>query len=50
MVMTGAYARITQLVGLDSLKAAVAACLPSYRAKHVELNLQALEAGWEVAA
>jgi len=50
MVMTGAYARITELVSLDSLKAAVAACLPSYRTQHVELNVQALDAGWEVAA
>ena len=50
MVMTGAYSRITELVALDSLKDAVAACLPSYRAKHVELNVRALDAGWEVAA
>jgi Pyruvate/2-oxoacid:ferredoxin oxidoreductase gamma subunit len=50
MVMTGAYARIAGLVTLDSLKAAVGECLPSYRSKHVELNVHALDAGWEVAA
>lgn len=49
MVMTGAYARITALVALDSLKAAVAECLPSYRTEHVELNVHALDTGWEVA-
>ena len=50
MVMTGAYARLTQLVSLDALKGAVAECLPSYRSKHVELNVHALDLGWEVAA
>jgi Pyruvate/2-oxoacid:ferredoxin oxidoreductase gamma subunit len=49
MVMTGAYARITELIALGSLKRAVATCLPSYRAKHVELNVQALDVGWEAA-
>ena len=46
MVMTGAYARITGLVSLDSLKTAVAESLPSYRTKHVDLNHAALETGW----
>jgi len=46
MVMTGAYARITELVTLDSLKAAVAESLPSYRTKHIDLNHEALETGW----
>ena len=49
MVMTGAYARVTSLVALESLEAAVAASLPSYRTKHVELNVAALRAGWEAA-
>jgi 2-oxoglutarate ferredoxin oxidoreductase subunit gamma len=49
MVMTGAYARLTGLVELASLDAAVAESLPSYRTKHVELNVTALRAGWEAA-
>jgi Pyruvate/2-oxoacid:ferredoxin oxidoreductase gamma subunit len=50
MVMTGAYARITELISLDALKAAVGTCLPSYRSKHIELNVLALDTGWDVAA
>jgi len=50
MVMAGAYARITGLVAMASLDAAVAASLPSYRTKHVELNVAALRAGWEAVA
>ena len=46
MVMTGAYAKRTQLVSLDSLKQAVTASLPSYRTKHIELNVAALDTGW----
>ncbi|MCU1380381.1 MAG: hypothetical protein JWN29_3364 [Acidimicrobiales bacterium] len=49
MVMTGAYARLTGLVALASLDAAVAESLPPYRTKHVELNVTALRAGWEAA-
>jgi Pyruvate/2-oxoacid:ferredoxin oxidoreductase gamma subunit len=45
MVMAGAYARRTHLVSLDSLEAAVAESLPSYRTKHVELNVSALDVG-----
>ena len=46
MVMTGAYAKRTGLISLDSLKEAVVASLPSYRTKHVELNVSALDTGW----
>lgn len=46
MVMTGAYAKLTGLVGMASLEAAVATSLPSYRSKHVELNVEALRVGW----
>jgi Pyruvate/2-oxoacid:ferredoxin oxidoreductase gamma subunit len=46
MVMTGAYARRTGLVSLDALKQAVTDSLPSYRTKHVELNVHALDTGW----
>ena len=50
MVMTGAYSRIAALVGLDSLKRAVSDSLPPYRTKHVDLNMRALDVGWEAAA
>jgi 2-oxoacid:acceptor oxidoreductase gamma subunit (pyruvate/2-ketoisovalerate family) len=49
MVMAGAYARLTGLVALDSLKAAVEESLPPYRTKHIELNMLALDTGWEAA-
>ena len=49
MVMAGAYARVTGLVGIDALEGAVTASLPSYRTKHVELNVAALRAGWAAA-
>jgi len=47
MVMVGAYARVTGLVSLPSLAAAVAASLPPYRTRHVELNEAALRAGYD---
>jgi Pyruvate/2-oxoacid:ferredoxin oxidoreductase gamma subunit len=47
MVMTGAYARRTGLVERPSLEAAVSAALPSYRTKHIELNVTALRTGWD---
>jgi Pyruvate/2-oxoacid:ferredoxin oxidoreductase gamma subunit len=45
MVMAGAYATATGLVSVDSLSAAVADALPSYRAQHVALNQAAIHAG-----
>ena len=45
MVMVGAYAAVTGLVGMDALEAAVRDSLPSYRARHAELNVRALHAG-----
>jgi Pyruvate/2-oxoacid:ferredoxin oxidoreductase gamma subunit len=45
MVMLGAYAAVTGLVGLASLVSAVAEALPSYRRQHVELNAAALRVG-----
>jgi Pyruvate/2-oxoacid:ferredoxin oxidoreductase gamma subunit len=45
MVMAGAYATATGLVSVDSLSAAVADALPSYRAQHVALNQAAIQAG-----
>jgi 2-oxoglutarate ferredoxin oxidoreductase subunit gamma len=49
MVMVGAYAAFTGLVGLPALRQAVADSLPSYRQNHVELNVRALAAGFDVA-
>jgi Pyruvate/2-oxoacid:ferredoxin oxidoreductase gamma subunit len=50
MIMTGAYAALTGLVGLDALCAAVGDALPPYRAKHIELNQQALRVGFDHVA
>jgi Pyruvate/2-oxoacid:ferredoxin oxidoreductase gamma subunit len=47
MVITGAFARYTGLVGIDALTAAVAEALPPYRVKHIDLNQTALRAGWD---
>ncbi len=46
MVMTGAYAAVTELVGLESLVAASTSSLPAYRTQHAALNEQALRLGW----
>jgi 2-oxoglutarate ferredoxin oxidoreductase subunit gamma len=47
IVMIGAYAAVTDLVQLESLGAAVADSLPSYRTQHVALNVAALQAGFD---
>ncbi len=47
MVLVGAYAAVTGLVGLDSLGEAMRECVPSYRREHVETNERALRAGFE---
>jgi 2-oxoacid:acceptor oxidoreductase gamma subunit (pyruvate/2-ketoisovalerate family) len=46
MIMLGAYTAATGMVALDSLDAAVAASLPSYRTQHVERNVAAIRAGF----
>ena len=46
MVMVGAYAAATGLVGLASLSAVSRASLPSYRTQHATLNDEALRAGF----
>jgi Pyruvate/2-oxoacid:ferredoxin oxidoreductase gamma subunit len=46
MVMIGAYAAVTDLVGLPSLIEASAASLPAYRAQHASMNTEALRAGY----
>jgi 2-oxoglutarate ferredoxin oxidoreductase subunit gamma len=45
MVMLGALATLTGLVGLDNLRAGVRACVPPYRQQHIELNDRALDSG-----
>jgi Pyruvate/2-oxoacid:ferredoxin oxidoreductase gamma subunit len=50
MVMLGAYAAVTGLVGLGSLVSALPEALPSYRRQHVELNEAALRAGHDAVA
>lgn len=50
MVMTGAYAAVTGLVGLESLVTALTASLPSYRTQHADLNERALRLGWSSSA
>jgi 2-oxoglutarate ferredoxin oxidoreductase subunit gamma len=46
MVMVGAYAGLTGAVGMDSLEAAMAESLPSYRRKLLDVNVAALRAGY----
>jgi 2-oxoglutarate ferredoxin oxidoreductase subunit gamma len=45
LVMVGAYAATTGIVGLDTLSRAIETSLPPYRRQHVPINLAALEAG-----
>jgi Pyruvate/2-oxoacid:ferredoxin oxidoreductase gamma subunit len=49
MVMTGAYAAITGLIGLDAAVEAMTQSLPSYRQQHIEGNRIALHAGFDAA-
>ena len=48
MVMIGAYAAATGLVGLSSLIDASCASLPAYRAQHAALNEKALRTGFDL--
>ncbi|MHB8669472.1 MAG: 2-oxoacid:acceptor oxidoreductase family protein [Acidimicrobiales bacterium] len=50
MVMVGAFAAITGLVGLDAAVAGMAASVPPYRRQHVDANAEAIRAGWDAAA
>jgi 2-oxoacid:acceptor oxidoreductase gamma subunit (pyruvate/2-ketoisovalerate family) len=49
MVLIGAFARITGIVGLEALRSAMRDCVPSYRRQHVEMNERALDAGFASA-
>lgn len=46
LVLAGAYARVTDLVGIGSLLEAMRECLPPYRRQHLESNEKALHAGF----
>jgi Pyruvate/2-oxoacid:ferredoxin oxidoreductase gamma subunit len=48
MVLLGALAAATGLVGLDALLAAVDEAIPAYRSQHVALNHRALTVGFAV--
>src|SRR5687768_16646280 len=45
LVLLGAYAAVTGLVGLDALIAAMARLVPPYRSQHIAKNEAALRAG-----
>ena len=49
MVLIGAYAAVTGLVGFDSLIRAMEQSLPPYRRQHVQSNAKALRAGFDAA-
>jgi 2-oxoglutarate ferredoxin oxidoreductase subunit gamma len=49
LALIGAYAAVTDLVGIDSLVACMQEALPSYRRQHAETNERALRAGFEAA-
>jgi Pyruvate/2-oxoacid:ferredoxin oxidoreductase gamma subunit len=46
LVLVAAHARITGLVGLEALVAAMRDSLPPYRRQHAEANEKALRAGF----
>jgi 2-oxoglutarate ferredoxin oxidoreductase subunit gamma len=45
MVMAGAYASLTGIVGSDALVEAMRESIPSYRTQHIEANERAIRAG-----
>ena len=47
MVMAGAYAALTGIVGGDSLVTAMSESIPSYRIQHIAANERAIRAGLE---
>ena len=49
MVMIGAYASVTDMVGIESLAEAMQQSVPSYRQQHVKTNVEALRAGFDLA-
>ncbi len=49
LVLLGAYAAVTNIVGLSSLHQGLKESLPPYRSQHLELNQKALELGHDSA-
>ena len=47
MVMAGAYAAISELVGLDAVIGGMRESVPSYRRQHVATNETALRTGYD---
>ena len=47
MVMAGAYAATSGLVGLDALLDAMRESIPPYRTQHIAANETAIRAGWD---
>jgi Pyruvate/2-oxoacid:ferredoxin oxidoreductase gamma subunit len=47
MVMVGAYAALTGLVGLDATIEGMRQSIPPYRTQHIAANERALRTGWE---
>jgi Pyruvate/2-oxoacid:ferredoxin oxidoreductase gamma subunit len=47
LVMVGAYAALTQLVGFDALVEGMRQSIPPYRTQHIAANERALRAGWD---
>ena len=47
MVLIGAYAAVTGLVGFESLVAAMEESLPPYRRQHAQTNAKALRSGFD---
>jgi Pyruvate/2-oxoacid:ferredoxin oxidoreductase gamma subunit len=50
MVMVGAYAALTGLVGIDTTVDAMRACIPPYRQQHIAANERAIRLGAEQVA
>jgi len=47
MVIVGAYAALTGLVGFDALVEGMRQSIPPYRTQHIAANERALRAGWD---
>jgi len=50
MVMAGAYARLSAVVGIDAVVEGMRESIPSYRTQHIAANETTLRAGWELGA
>jgi Pyruvate/2-oxoacid:ferredoxin oxidoreductase gamma subunit len=48
MVMAGAYAALSGIVGIDALVEGMRESIPSYRTQHIAANEMTLRAGWEL--